>query len=211
MMKKNFHIIIKVFLLFIVLVSFSACNDDVDTGQDLSIRGVSIIPNPVEVGQKVSINGFNFQYATSIVFPENITVSTFDKVGEHQLDVVVPPGTVSGGNIIVSFPEDNFTFPFELKLLEPKVTRTYPLSGDTDVRPTEILVIVGEDLINVSEIIFPGKQKATVKEMNFNRKGNEEIRVVVPDGTESGVGTMTLKTKYGKVFVSTPVEFSGST
>lgn len=208
-MKKSHHIIIKIFLLIIVAVSFSACNDEVDTGQDLDIRGVSIIPNPVEIGQKVSVNGFNFQNAISIEFPENITVSTFDKVGEHQLDVIVPSGTVSGGNIIVNLPDNDFLIPIELKLLAPKVTKTYPLSGATEVGPTEILVILGEDLINVSEIVFPGERQATVGEMDFYRKGNEEIRVIVPTGTESGIGTMTLKTKYGTVFVSTPVEFSG--
>ena len=65
------------------------------------------------------------------------------------------------------------------------------------------MIIVGEDLINVVEIVFPGEAQATVSEMSFTRKGNEEIIVVVPGGTEKTVGAMKLRTKYGQEFTST--------
>mgnify|MGYP000882736197 CR=1 FL=1 len=208
-MKKSYHLIIQIFLLIIVTISFPACNDEIKTGQDLDVRGVSIIPNPVEIGQKISINGLNFHNATSIVFPGNITESTFDKVGDHQLDVIVPSGTVSGGNIIVKLPDGDFTIPIEFKLLEPVVTGTFAVSGAPNIGPHESLIIVGKDLINVSEIIFPGPQQATVREMDFTRKGNEEIIVVVPGGTEKTVSSMILKTRYGKEFQSTNVDFTG--
>src|SRR5690606_25871174 len=45
--------------------------------------------------------------------------------------------------------------------------------------------------------------------MSFTRKGNEEIIVVVPGGTEKTVGAMKLRTKYGQEFTSTLVDFTG--
>lgn len=207
-MKKNFYKLIQAIISVFLISSFSACNKDINTIQDSNIRGVSIVPNPVEIGEKISINGYNFHNAKSVRFAENITVSSFEKVGKHQLDVVVPPGTVNESNIVVELPDDAYVIPIELKLLSPKVTSTYPLSGTSDVGPGEILVILGTDLINVSEIIFPGNQQAYVKEMDFYRKGNEEIKVVVPFGTEESFAPVILRTKYGFEFESTLIEFS---
>lgn len=207
-MKKNYHIITQICFLIITVFSL-ACNDVIDSEQEANVRGVSIIPNPVEIGERISINGFNFQNATAVIFPGDISVTNFDKVGEHQINVVVPPGTVSGGNILVKLPDGDYIIPVEFRLLDPKVTGAFAKSGSTDIGPHETLVIVGQDLINVSKIIFPGIEQATVEEMHFTRKGNEEIVVVVPGGTEKTVGAMTLITKYGKQFTSTHVDFTG--
>lgn len=208
-MKKKHNIVIQVCFLIFVTIFFTACNDKIDKAEDTGVRGVSVIPNPMEVGQKISINGLNFHNATSVVFPDGITVSTFDKVGDHQINVVVPSGTKSGGNIKVQLPDGEFTIPFEINILDPQVTGAYATSGAPDIGPYETLAIVGKDLINVSEIVFPGEAQATVIAMNFRRKGNEEIIVIVPPGTDKVVGTMKLITKYGREIISTPVDFTG--
>ena len=208
-MKKRYNIIIRICFLILVTIFFTACNDDIDKGKDIEIRGVSVIPNPMEIGQKISINGLNFQNATAVIFPDNISVTTIDKVGDHQINVIVPSGTKSNGNITVELPDGSFTIPININLLNPQVTGTYTESGATDIGPHEALIVEGKDLINISEIIFPGEAKATVGEMSFRRKGNEQIILVVPQGTDKVVSSMILRTKYGKEITSTPVDFRG--
>lgn len=208
-MKKRHYVMIHACFLILITVFFTACNDEIDRGQDSGTKGVSVIPNPMEIGQTISITGPDFKNATAVVFPDNIPVSSFDKVGDLQINVVVPTGTKSGGNITVELPGGDFTIPIDINLLNPEVTGTYTASGATDIGPNEVLIIQGKDLINVSEIIFPGEAQATVRAMDFRRKGNEEIIVVVPVGTAKVVASMTLKTLYGIEITSTPVDFTG--
>lgn len=208
-MKNSYFIFIQIFLLISGTIFLAACNDEIESRQGREVNRVSIIPNPAEIGQKISINGPNFKNANSIIFPGNIEVTSFENIGEHQIKVNVPQGAVSGGNIIVNLPDGDFTLPLEFRLLKPKVTGAYAKSGAPNIGPHETLIIVGEDLINVVEIVFPGEAQATVSEMSFTRKGNEEIIVVVPGGTEKTVGAMKLRTKYGQEFTSTLVDFTG--
>lgn len=208
-MENRYKFSITSCLLLLFMLFFTNCNDEIVSGQGDDVKGMIILPDAMEIGQTISIVAPNLKNATAVIFPDNIKVSTFKKVGDLQIDVVVPVGTRSGGNITIETPDGDFEIPISIRLLNPKVTNSYPQSGAPDIGPYETLVIVGEDLINVVEIVFPGEGKATVAAMDFKRKGNEEIIVVVPSGTAKVVGQMKLKTKYGAEIMSTPVDFTG--
>ena len=208
-MKKRYIYLLGVCLFALLSFLLTACNDVIDMSEDTTVSGVSVIPNPMEPGQKISISGFNFSKATEVLFPDNITLTDFRKVGDNQIDVVVPAGTRSGRQITVVMPDGDYTIPIDIRLLEPKVTAAYAFSGAPDIGPHEALVIEGEDLINISEIVFPGEAQATVTAMNFRRKGNEKIIVVVPQGTDKVVSSMKLRSQYGMEITSTPVDFTG--
>lgn len=208
-MKKRYYVMVYACSLILVAIFFTTCNDEIDKGQDGGAKGVNIIPNLMEIGQTISITGPDFKNATAIVFPDNITVSTFDKVGDLQINVVVPAGVKSGGNITVKLPGGDFIIPMSISLLSPQVTGTYAASGAPNLGPKETLIIKGKDLINVSEIVFPGEDRVTVRAMDFKRKGNEEIIVVVPVGTDKVIAPITLKTLYGMEITSTSIDFTG--
>ena len=208
-MNNKYFVIFRALILFFIVFSFISCNDDLGNKNDVGSQGSNLLPSSVEVGQKIKLSGPGFVNATAIVFPDNITVSTFDKVGQLQLDVVVPSGVKDGGNVIVKLPSGDYTIPVAVKLLKPVVTGCEPVSGALDIGPNEELEIKGKDLINVSEIIFPGASEPTVYALNFRRKGNENIILTVPPGTASVVAPVTLRTKYGTEFQSTPVDFRG--
>lgn len=208
-MKKRHNLLLHAFFLVLVAIIFFTCNDEIEREQDSGMKGMNIIPNPMEIGQTISITGSGFKNVSAVVFPENNTTSIFEKVGDLQINVVVPAGTKSGGNITMESPDGNITIPINISLLHPEVSETYTASGAPNIGPNETLVIKGKDLINVSEIIFPGEAQATVGAMDFLRKGNEEIIVVVPVGTDKVVAPMRLKTLYGMEITSTPVDFTG--
>jgi hypothetical protein len=208
-MNRRYFVMIHACILILVIPFLAACNDTIDQAQDDSVRGVNVIPNPVEVGQTISISGPNFKDATAVVFPDNITVSTFDKVGEMQLNAVVPAGIKEGGHITVQLPDGDFVIPVAINLLKPEVTETYAQSGAPNLGQLDALVLKGRDLINVNEIIFPGEAQPTVKTMDFKRLGAEEIIVIVPLGTAKEIAPVTLKTHYGTVFTSGPIDFTG--
>src|SRR5690554_6135115 len=104
-MKKRYIYLMGACLFALLSFLLTACNDVIDMSEDTTVSGVSVIPNPMEPGQKISISGFNFNKATEVLFPDNITLTDFRKVGDNQIDVVVPAGTRSGSQITVVMPD----------------------------------------------------------------------------------------------------------
>ena len=199
-MKNKIFVMINACIVTFAAMLFSACNAVIDT-EDGRTKGISVLPSSIEAGITVSISGTNFKNATAVVFPDNIVVNTFEKFGDFQINVVVPEGVRSGGNIIVRLPGGDVTVPTTIKVNNPVAAQAYPShsavhpeNGLYWAGPYDDLIINGSDLENVREIIFPGGE--IVKNMDF-RSGSERIVVRVPLYVDRVIAKLELITSAG--------------
>ena len=183
-MKKKLFFIIQIGIILIAATGFYSCNDTINPPDDI-MRGVSVIPNPMTQGQMVSISGPNFKDATAIIFPGGITVSNFTKSGDFQLNVFVPAGTANEGKISVSLPGGEFIIPVNVTILSTSsLTATSmdinPKTGNYWVGPGDKVIIKGEGLGPIAEILLPGG--LSIKSINFDKKTDSSIEVTIPMG-----------------------------
>lgn len=207
-MNKKYFVMIQACIVLLSLFCFTACNDKIENELEGARRGVNILTNPMEVGQTISITGPNFKNATAIVFPDNISVSNFERLGDFQLNVVVPQGVKNGGNITIKISDGDFVIPIAIEVMNPVVTFAYPASGEKSVGPSDVLVAEGKDLANIKEVILPGGY--VIEAMDFQRKVNESIRIVIPLGTSKVITKLQLKTLGGQtIYSANDVDFTG--
>ena len=187
-MKK----IAQIFIFLNMLLLFVACSDETDqttnTGE-LSIKMVQ--PVNVVTGQKVYITGSNFTEVKEIIFPDNISVTNFERVGFNQLSAITPPGIKDGNIILKSDDGQTYIAPNEIYAVSAKFKMIFP----KEIKTGEILTIQGENLLEIKQIIFP--DNIIVDALFFNRKSNTEIKVAVPKGTVDGSGMVKMASLSG--------------
>ena len=212
-MKKNLFYIIISALLF-AAGGFYGCNEKIDAEAGNEMKGMSIVPNPMTVGQSVSISGPGFSDASAIVFPGGVSVTNFTKVGHFQLNVIVPSGTASEGNISVTLPDGNVTIPMNVTIFTTGNIRASAMEvnsdGNTLVGPNDKITIRGEGLGSIAEVIFPGD--LSIKAMNFASKTNSSIEIVLPMSgfDRTAVEPIKMISETGQTFfTSNRVDFGG--
>ena len=202
---KQFLIKYACMFLFAAL-SLTACNDYPDVGSS-GARGITILPNPMEVGQTISITGADLQWVIEIVFPDQISESAITHIGNFQIDVKVPVGTVAG-NIILKSIDGDITVPDPIRMLQPEITSVVAKSGESQLGPLDIMIVRGKDLQNITEIIFPGSIKVTA--IDFIKKTNESIFAYVPIETLAEIAKLEIITISGRsIFSPKEVDFTG--
>jgi len=213
-MKKKLFFIIQIGIILFAANGFYSCNDTV-TGSGDELRGVSVVPNPMTVGQTVSISGPNFMDATTIIFPGNVSVTNFTKVGDFQLNAIVPAGAASEGQISVSLPGGEFIIPIDVTILSTRnITATSmdvnPATGNYWVGPNDNLTVRGEGLGPIVEIVLPGD--LSVKSMDFAKKTDASIEIIIPMGgfDRNAVEPLKMISQNGEVFyTANKLDWSG--
>lgn len=175
--------IIKIFsLLLIATALLTSCNNDEESGNVvLEAYG----PSPVLRGGNIYFIGQNLDKISTIIFPENIEVTTFEVESKSKIKAVVPQDAVEGivrlltidGQEIVSKSHLSFTEPIE-------ITEISPLR----VKPGAELTIKGDYLNLMSKVIFTGG--AEVSSDDFKVWERDQITVVVPNTAKSGIITL---------------------
>ena len=214
-MKKKLFFIIQICTVLFAASGFYSCNDKIETGSDDRVRGVSIIPNPMTIGQPVSISGPNFKDATAIKFPGGVTVTNFTRTGEFQLNAIVPAGAAREGKITVSLPGGDFEIPFPVTIFSTGAAVAMaqdvnPETGNIRVGPNDELTIRGEGLGAIVEIILPGG--LSISSMNFSKKTEASIVLTLPMGgfDRNAVEPLKMITQSGTViYTVNKIEWSG--
>lgn len=176
-----------IFIFLSLLIFLIACSDETaqsGASNELTIKMVQ--PSSVVTGQKVYITGSNFTNVAEIIFPENISITNFERVGFNQLTAVVPVGIKDGTILLKSNDGQVYESPNELYWVSPKFKMLFPL----EIKTNEVLTIQGENLLEIKQIIFP--DNIVVDALYFNRKSNREIKVAVPLGTIEGSGMVKM-------------------
>ena len=210
-MKKYFLIITVLFAASL----FYGCNDTIETGADDKTKGVSVIPNPMTIGQPVSISGPDFKSATKITFPGGVAVTNFTKVGDFQLNAIVPTGAAGEGNITVALPGGDFVIPFKVTVnattdLVASSKDKNLVSGNTRVGPNDELTVNGKGLSAIAQVVLPGG--LSVSSMNFAKKTETSIVVLIPMGgfDRNAVEPLKMITRSGEtVYTTNRIEWNG--
>ena len=213
-MKKKLFFIIQICIVLFAVNIFYSCNDTV-TGSGDEMRGVSVVPNPMTIGQKISISGPNFKDATAIVFPGGVSVSDFTRAGDFQLNAIVPSGAASEGKISVTLPGGAFVIPIDVIILSTRDLLATsmdknPTNGNYWVGPNDKLTVRGEGLGLITEIILPGD--LSIKSMNFDKKTDSTIEISIPMGgfDRKAVEPLKLISVNGQVlYTANKLDWSG--
>ena len=101
-MKKTFTYL-GLFLSVVLIGALTACNPrEIDQATDLGLGIKVFFPTKVVAGQPMTINGSGLSEVREIVFPDGISVTSFEHVGNDMIRVIAPSGiAASGGKLIV--------------------------------------------------------------------------------------------------------------
>lgn len=211
-MKKKIFLIIQACMILFAASCFTACNDVIKDEADRATKGMSIIPNPMTIGEPVAISGPDFRNATAVVFPGGVTVTEFTRSGDFQLSMPVPTGTTSTGNITVVLPGGNFLIPIEVKIVAASANRAIALDINNEnglywVGPNDKMEIQGQGLGAVQAIVLPGGVTMDVMDI---RKSDTSIEIVIPMGVEKVIARVQLILHDGSIlYTANEVDFSG--
>lgn len=160
-----------------------------------AITGIS--PLDVQVNNDITITGNDLDIAASVKFTGG-TQADVSSATMNEAVVTVPVGTQSGPITVVSTNGDEVTSSEALNILPS--TSIVVTSMPTQAKPGDMISIVGQNLNEVIEIIFPGNVFAT----QYGVKTDVLIEVFIPLNVQTGFGTLTFITGLGDQ-VSSPV------
>lgn len=162
----------------------------------------SIAPTDVQVTNEITITGSDLDIVAKVKFNGD-QEATPTSATLTELKVIVPVGTASGAITLVANNGDEVSSAQLLNILAS--TSAVITSMPTMAQPGEMISIVGENLAEVTEVIFPVDVSATM----FGIKTNELIQVIIPLNVKTGIGTIKLITINGETIESPPINIQG--
>jgi len=202
---KKFRNIFILFVVALVGVSLTSCNDEDLVTDPYSKSGVNLLaygPSPILRNTEIRLTGTNMQKVDKVIFPGNAIVerSAFNRCDNENIYCNVPDETVpghirlvAGNDTVVSIGTLVFEEPIE-------VTDVTPVTG---LSAGDIISITGDYVYNIAEVIFT--RSASVIAEDFEYVSRREIRVRVPLAAETGTITMNDGADWEYTF-ETPLE-----
>lgn len=182
-----------IFILLTLLVSFYACTKTESQSAALTQTSITkVFPTNLVTNQKIYIEGQNFDSITSVVLPGNITVTNFERQGFNQISLTAPAG-MTNGFVILMAGSKQYISPNQINVVVPTFTKSFPDS----VKTTEVLTILGTNLIEMQQVILG--DTTIVNALQFKRKSDTEIQVTVPTRTKTGLISLKMVSLSGLV------------
>lgn len=170
-------------LIFLGCLSFSACDngDEEDTNQYKGGISLNVFgPCPVARGGELRFLGSGMDRVQSVTIPGCGEITDIEVVNEKEIRVTVPQ-TAEVGYIVLKTPSGEIT-------TKTRITYSEPIGVEgiapNPVKPGEVLVIKGEYLNLIKEVIF--FEEVAVAEDDFIEHSRKEIQVRVPMTAKSG-------------------------
>ena len=183
---------------------FTACNpkeiEDADTGA-LAIK--SVLPTKVVAGQPMTLSGTGFGDVREVVFPDGITVSAIEHVGNGMIRVTAPAGiSPSGGKLIVRTSDEQAEYKVPITLGNTVVSGYSKTDGE-EIEGGQQLTVYGQDLefICRAELFDPDGNPLIVEDELFYRKGTSSVIITIPRKILEGTWTGKIFTFDGKEFL----------
>ncbi len=202
-MKKIFTYL-GLFLSVVLIGALTSCNPrEIDQATDLGLGIKVFFPTKVVAGQPMTINGSGLSEVREIVFPDGVSVTSFEHVGNDMIRVIAPSGiAASGGKLIVVSADDQAESKQDLTLGSTVISGFSKQDGE-EINGAEQLTIFGKDLEFISriELLDTDGNPLILEDEDFYRKGTSTVIFTVPkttifDGTFVGK----VYTFDGKVF-----------
>ena len=191
-------------ILLSVALVWACTPNEIEETADLGLGIKVFFPTKVVAGQPMTINGSGFSDVREIVFPDGISVSSFELVSGEMIRVTAPSGiSAQGGKIIVRSADDEAESRVELTLGQTVVSGYSKQDGET-VDGGEQITIYGKDLEFISrvELLDTDGNPLILEDEDFYRKGTSTVVFTVPKTTIFD-GTF-----VGKVYTFDGREFS---
>lgn len=162
----------------------------------------SIAPLSVQFNAEITISGADLDLAAKVKFSGNQEV-TVSGATATEIKVAVPVGTESGPITLVTTNGTEVSSGQSLTIL-PSTSATIT-SMPAMAKPGQMIDIVGVNLDEITEVVFPVGVSATM----FGQKTATLIQVVVPLAVKKGVGTITFITVNNEMITSPPINIQG--
>lgn len=170
-------------LILLGCLSFSACDDGDEEDTNQYKGGISLNvfgPSPVARGGELRFLGSGMDKIQSISIPGCGEITDIEVISANEIRVTVPQ-TAEVGYVTLKTPTGEIT-------TKTKITYTEPIGVETitpnPVKPGEVLVIKGEYLNLIKEVIF--FEELPVGEDGFIAHSRKEIQVKVPMEARTG-------------------------
>ena len=192
-MKKIFKYF-GVFLSVALMAAMTACSVREDEGAANLGLGIKVFfPTKVVAGQPMTINGSGFTDVKEIVFPDGVTVSSFELVSGEMIRVNAPSGiSAQGGKLIVRSSSDQAESSASLTIGETVISGFSLQDGET-INGGDLFTIFGKDLEFISsvELLDADGNQLLIEDEGFYRKGTSSVMITIPkrnifDGTFVG-------------------------
>ena len=187
-------------------VSFAtAANKSVSSGETLSLvkpNISAIAPADIQVNKELTITGTHLDIVAKVKFNGGKEVEV-NNPSATQIKVIVPVGTISGNISVVATNGDEVSSEQQLNILAS--TSSVITKMPTSAKPGQKIRIEGENLDEISEVIFPVNVTATM----FGSKSNTVIDVFIPSKTKTGVGRIKFITTKGETVESPEINIQG--
>ncbi len=200
-MKKLFNYFC-VLLTFALLGSVSACIENIDAPEDLGLNIKVFFPTKVVPGVQMTINGSGFSNVKEIVFPDNVTVTSFKLVSDDMIRVTAPAGfSAGGGKLILRTADDQAESRLPMTLGKTEISGYSKQAGES-IQGGEQLTIYGKDLEFISgvELLDADGNPSLITDASFYRKGTSSVIIYIPKKVYEGTFVGKVFTFDGKVF-----------
>ena len=147
---------------------------------DTSVALYSFGPMPIARGAELKFIGANLDRVTSVVLPDNITITTFTLKTPKLLTLTVPQEAMPG-YVVLKTPDGDITTKTEIGFSEPISIAGF---SPATVKAGDELTITGDYLNLVGEVILTDRIAVTGDD--FTSQSRTEIKLVVPAQAQTG-------------------------
>lgn len=200
----------KIFKYFGLLLSVAligaatACNPtEIEESADLGLGIKVFFPTKVVAGQPMTVNGSGFSAVKEIVFPDGVTVSSFELVSDEMIRVTAPSGiSAAGGKLIVRTADEEAESAQTLTLGNTVINGFSKQDGES-INGGEQLTIYGKDLEFISqiELLDTDGNPLILQDEDFYRKGTSTVIITFPKkGVFEDGFSGTMRTFDGRTF-----------
>ncbi|MBQ3766054.1 MAG: hypothetical protein II874_04885 [Bacteroidales bacterium] len=191
-------------LMSAALLALTACTPKEEyESADVGLNIKAFFPTKVVTGQPMTINGSGFKDVKEIVFPDGISVTNFEHVGNDMIRVNAPSGIkAEGGPIKVRTDEEEVESRVSLTVGNTVVSGFSKQDGE-EINGGEQLSIFGTDLEFISsvELLDTDGNPLILEDEDFYRKGTSQVTINIPKKTiYDGSFVGYIHTIDGKVF-----------
>lgn len=159
-------------------------------------------PADAQFGDEIAIEGTDLDLVTSVIFTGDVEAAVNNALAD-MATVDVPVGALTGPVSVVTTNGSVVTSTAEFNVL--LATNAVITDMPSMAAPGDMISIIGENLDELNEVIFPGEVPATM----FGQKTATLIEVFVPMGTATGIGNIKFITFTGEEFFSPAINIQG--
>ncbi|RCW39244.1 glycan-binding surface protein [Marinilabilia salmonicolor] len=187
-----------------VLGFVTAAEKEVTSSEELQMIMPSIselAPDAAPAGDTVRLGGENLDLVASVTFTGGVNVEAEYDESKDSVYVAVPNGAENGPLTVVAKNSEEVVTTQSFTFISINVPVINSIPGA--VMPGSLLVIEGEKLDLLTDVIFPGDITATM----FGNKSATLLEVYVPENVTMGKGIITFVTVDGETTTSPEISF----